>query len=233
MVVLCYKAGEAARDFVSQVKGALEETGVPWEIVLVGNYLPGEENLDPTPRVVRELAAADSRVRAVVREKEGMMGWDARSGLAAATGRFIALIDGDQQMPAEDLKRVWDAMRAAGADLGKTHRVLRGDGALRLVNSRVYNLLFRVLFPGFPVKDVNSKPKIFSRTLFEQMDLSADGWFLDAEMIIKARRYRARLVEIPTVFRECCDRKSFVRVAAIFEFLRELLKARLREFSAK
>jgi len=50
--------------------------------VLVGNYIEGSD--DETPQVVRELAERWPNVSAVVRPKEGMMGWDMRMGLNAA-----------------------------------------------------------------------------------------------------------------------------------------------------
>ena len=41
-----------------------------------------------------------------MREKDRMMGRDPRTGGAAATGKFISVIDGDVQMPAEDWVKV-------------------------------------------------------------------------------------------------------------------------------
>ena len=50
----------------------------------MGNYIEGRD--DETPDVVGELARRWSNVAAVVRPKEGMMGWDMRMGLNAARG---------------------------------------------------------------------------------------------------------------------------------------------------
>jgi hypothetical protein len=90
--------------------------------------------------------------------------------------------------------------------------------------------LFSVLFPGYPNKDVNAKPKIFSRSFYNKLKLQSDDWFLDAEIMIQARRYHAKLAEIPTVFFEVTGRKSFVRVKHVLEFLKNFLRARVHEF---
>ena len=79
------------------------------------------------------------------------------------------------------------------------------------------------------MRDVNSKPKAMTRAFFNKLRLTADGWFLDAQIVIQARRLRARLGQIETVFLQG-DRKSFVRSDAELEFIRSLLAARLREF---
>lgn len=232
VVILCYRTGESARRFVREVVATLDDEVGHWEIVLVGNYLENDAE-DITPHVVRELAARDPRIKAVAEVKRGMMGWDVRQGLAAASGKAIAFIDGDGQMPADDLVRVYKTLRAGDFDMVKTFRAERHDGLARRVNSLAYNLIYRALFPGFRVRDVNSKPKIFTREFLERLTLSSDDWFLDAEIMIQARRLHCRLREIPTTFRDLEDRESFVRPGHIIEFVRNLAAARVKEFFAR
>ena len=228
VVILCYKAGLTLPAFVDAVRAAMERLGCAYELVLVGNYNRGDV-ADQTPAVVRRLAAGDSRIIPLTLEKRGMMGWDARQGLAVATGEVIALIDGDYQMPPEDLEHVCRLLIEQNLELAMTCRAVRKDGLVRRINSRLYNLVFKALFPGYPVRDVNSKPKAMTRAFFNKLRLTADGWFLDAQIVIQARRLRARLGQIETVFLQG-DRKSFVRPDAVLEFIRSLLAARLREF---
>ena len=228
VVILCYKAGHKIVPFVDDVLAAMDRLPNDYELILVGNYNRGDTT-DQTPAVVHALAADNPRIIPLALEKRGMMGWDARSGLAVATGDIIALIDGDYQMPPQDLEHVCRKLLDDGLDLAMTCRSVRKDGMLRRINSRIYNLIFRSLFPGYPVRDVNSKPKAMTRAFYNTLRLTADGWFLDAEIIIQARRHKARLGQIETVFNQG-DRKSFVRPDAVFEFLRNLLAARLKEF---
>lgn len=229
IVILCYKAREKAREFTQQVIKEVGSVTDNWEIVLVGNYLKND-TADTTPKIVRELAANDKRIKALTLEKEGMMGWDARTGLSQATGNSIAFIDGDGQMPPQDITSVYRKLKEGNLDMVKTYREKRHDGLSRKVNSDIFNILFRILFPGFPVRDVNSKPKIFTREFLNKLELTSDDWFLDAEIIIQARRHHCRMAEIPTIFYDVEGRKSFVRPNHIIEFLKNLLIARLKEF---
>ena len=146
------------------------------------------------------------------------MGWDMKSGLEAATGRALVVIDGDGQMPCEDVIRVYRKLRDDGMDLAKTFRTQRGDGLYRTTISVVYNIIFNILFPGLKCRDINSKPKIITREVYERMDLKSNGWFIDAEIMIQAGRMNLKIGEVPTVFHQIDYRPSFVKFRSILEF---------------
>src|SRR6267142_179551 len=183
VVVLCYRSGGAVRSFAARIRKALLDAGIDnYQLVLVGNYVTGSG--DTTPDVVRELAAGDARIVCSAVAKQGMMGWDLRSGLALATGEYLAVIDGDGQVLVEDVVRIYRLLREQGLDLAMTYRRQRGDGLKRKLLSLVFNGLFHILFPGLPVRDINAKPKIMTRSAFERMTLQSTDWFIDAEIMI-------------------------------------------------
>jgi glycosyltransferase involved in cell wall biosynthesis len=228
VVVLCYRSGDFASVFAAELKKVLEENRLDYEMVLVGNYQPAMKDSDKTPAIVRNLAAGDPRIIAVVKEKQGMMGWDMRSGLEAASGQAIAVIDGDGQMPVIDVVRVYRKLVEGDFEIAKTYRTIRFDGLKRVLISKVYNLAAKILFPSVKVRDINSKPKIFRRSALEKLRLESDGWFIDAEIIIKASNFGISIGEVPTEFHSNKHRPSFVRAGAIFEFIFNLLYYRLK-----
>ncbi len=232
VVVLCYRSGEEARAFAASIAVALRAAGIDdYQIVLVGNYFPGSG--DPTPEVVRRLAAGDARIVCSAVPKLGMMGWDMRTGLALATGRAVAVIDGDGQVLVQDLVRVYRLLVDRDLDLAKTYRAQRGDGLKRKTISVGFNLLFHVLFPGLAARDVNAKPKVMTRAAYDRLRLQSDDWFIDAEIMIQARRLGFRVGEVETEFLGLAGRRSFVRLAAVAQFVRNLVLYRLREFRAR
>ncbi len=229
LVILCYRSGEYARDFVARAIEVLDSAGMAdYELILVGNYVEGVP--DPTPEIVRELADDDPRIRCSAVAKKGWMGWDMRCGLEMARGRYIGVIDGDGQMPVSDVPTLYHLIRNEKLDLVKTFRVTRGDGLSRRLVSSLYNKLFHLLFPGLPARDMNSKPKILTREAYRKMQLESDDWFIDAEIMIQARRLRLRIGEIPTGFLGLTGRRSFISARALFEFLRNLARHRVREW---
>ena len=232
VVILCYKAGDFVRSFVSLMKKTLEENGIDsHELVLVANYNKHEHDSDTTHLVVKKIAEGDPKVRPVIKVKEGMMGWDMRSGLDAATGEHIAIIDGDGQMPPKDIVRIYRALRAGNHDMAKTYREQRHDGIWRVLISRVYNLLLKTLFPRVRVRDANSKPKIFKREALEKLKLTSDDWFIDAEIIIQSSHLNFSIKEIDTVFFINDQRPSFIKIKAILEFIKNLIFYRFRDLS--
>ena len=231
VVVLAYRSASTITSFVDSLVDSLEKEKLSWEIVLVGNYFEGVG--DQTPEVVRGIAVRDSRIKAVAEIKKGMMGWDMKSGLQAATGKKLAVIDGDGQMPSIDVIRVYQLMKTNGLDFAKTYRAERNDGSYRRLISVVYNVLFKLLFPGINAWDMNSKPKIMTRKFYEKVNLESNGWFIDAEIMIFARRLQAKIGEVETVFHSMDSRPSFVKPLSILEFLGNLFWYRVKEFLSK
>ena len=231
VVVLAYRSASTIEGFVASLVTSLDEEKIDWEIILVGNYFEGTG--DQTAEVVQRISDRNPRIKPVVHVKEGMMGWDMKSGLRAATGKKMAVIDGDGQMPCTDVIRVYNLMVEKGYDLVKTVRIKRSDGLYRMSISTVYNLLFKVMFPGINAWDINSKPKIMTRELYQKMNLESNGWFIDAEIMIIARRLKMRIGVIETTFHSIDTRPSFVKPLAILEFLANLIWYRIKEFGLK
>ena len=228
IVILAYRAEEAIIDFVEELTVQLSAHQVhDYELVLVANYDSGEI-IDRTPEIVQNLTEADSRIKAVIEPKKGMMGWDARKGLAAAKGSIIALIDGDGQMPPEDIVRAHRVMISGEFDFVKTYRVSREDGFLRLLASQGFNFIYRLLFPKCGFRDINSKPKFISRRALDKMELSCDGWFFDGELILEIIRLGLPFAEIPTTFRKNEWRGSFVKPSTVVEMSIAMLAYRFR-----
>lgn len=221
VVVLCYRSEEFASELANQITKELEEASIDYELVLVANYLT--DIVDRTPQIVHEYAKTNDRCIVVAKEKEGMMGWDMRSGLEASTCKYIAVIDGDGQMPTSDIVKVYNVLKVNNYDFVKTFRATRQDGFYRGTISSVYNFLFRLLYPSTRMlRDVNSKPKVFTREAYEKMNLVSNDWFTDSEIMIEASKNKLNIGEVSTVFYENERRKSFVAPGTIFEFIYNL-----------
>ena len=225
VVVLCFKSGHYAKEFATQISNELETENLNYELVLVGNYIKNSN--DKTPEIINELVRANSKFIGITREKKGMMGWDMRLGLEVSKGKYVAVIDGDGQMPTSDILKVYHKIKNGNFDIVKTYRRVRHDGVYRKVLSQSYNFLLRVLFPQIGnIRDVNSKPKILKRSVLNSMDLNSNDWFTDSEIMIEAVRLNLKVGEIATVFQKNERRKTFVSYATILEFIWNLFKYR-------
>jgi glycosyltransferase involved in cell wall biosynthesis len=225
-VVLCYRAGASVMAVVDPLRDVLDRSGVTYELVLVANYWP--QDPDDTPEIVRRFAATHDNVKVIDRVKEGGMGWDMRTGLAAAAGAYLIVIDGDAQNPVEDVVRMHELLRRSGADIGKGRRTNRADGIYRRLISWGFNLLFRLLFRTRGLWDINGKPKALTRDAYERLSLESNDWFIDAEIVLAGRRAGMNIVELPVVFLENKERSSFVRFSSILQFSVHMVRYRVR-----
>lgn len=224
-VVLCYRAGESILAVVEPLYDLLERSGVTHELVLVANYWPHEG--DETPQIVRDFAATHGNVTVLDKAKEGGMGWDMRSGLAASRGDYVIVIDGDAQNPVEDVLRMYELLRQTSADVGKGRRVNRADGFYRRLISWGYNFAFRLLFRTRGLWDINGKPKGLTRDAYGRMHLESNDWFTDAEIVLAAKRAGMKIVELPVVFLENKERSSFVGISSIWQFVVHMVRYRV------
>ena len=225
-IVLCYEAREAIHRVIDPLYEQLEASGIPYELVLVANQWPG--NPDPTGRIVEEWARDRDTVVCVIEEKQGAMGWDMRSGFSAASGDYLIVIDGDAQNPVDDLLKMYRRMTATGVDVMKGRRIARFDGPSRRAVSGVFNLAFAVIFRTRGIWDINGKPKGLTRAAYQALNLQSDDWFIDAEIVLSARRRGLVVAEMPVVFHRNEERGSFVGWSAIVEFIRNMARQRFR-----
>jgi glycosyltransferase involved in cell wall biosynthesis len=225
IIVLCYRAGESIRVVVEPLYEQLQQLGESFELVLVANYWPAQN--DPTPAIVADFAASRPEVRVLASEKRGAMGWDMRAGLRAARGQHLVVMDGDAQNPVDDAVKIYRRLKESSADVMKGRRVLRQDGSYRSFISLVYNIVFLILFRTIGLWDINGKPKALTRRAYAQMRLESDDWFIDAEIVLAARRAGLQIEEMPVVFLANPERSSFVKPSAIWEFVKNMLRYRI------
>jgi len=226
IIMLCYRSNESIIPLSKQVQELAKKLTNSYEIILVGNYIEGSD--DRTEAIVREIAENDKNFKAVCKPKKGMMGWDMKEGLKTAQGNYLCVIDGDSQFPIDNIEKCFNKIKSSPYGLVKTYRATRGDGKYRKVISSGYNFIFSLLFPNVKSKDVNSKPKIFTREVYEKMELTSDDWFIDAEIMLNIERLKVEFYEYPTSFLEQEGRTSFVKFSAVFEFLKNLILFKIK-----
>ena len=160
-----------------------------WEAIVIDD---GSD--DGTPAIVREAASKDRRITLLQRRERGK-GSALRDGFAHASGRYIATIDADLQYFPEDIPRVLGlARKGAGIAVGK--RVASDVGLRRFLSLVFAHIVGRVLL-GLPVTDVQSGLKVIRRDVLESIQLSANEWDFDVELLYRAKgRWKIRETEV-------------------------------------
>lgn len=174
---------------VGKMRAVLERVADAWEIIIVD-----DGSVDGTSALADDLAAEDPRVRVVHHGQNRGYGAALRSGIEAARMEVIFYTDSDNQFDVEEL--VGFLPELEHADLVVGYRRHRQDPPGRLFVARVYNLIIRLLF-GLKVKDIDCSFKLGRRSLLQSFRLCSDTGLGDAELLLKAQRRGARIVELP------------------------------------
>jgi glycosyltransferase involved in cell wall biosynthesis len=124
-----------------------------------------------------------------------------RTGLEHVLTRpfsHVLLMDGDLQHRPEDVVKLIDAARTTGADLIVGERVFDKS---RMPRSRYYSNTIgsRALssFIGSPVKDSQSGFRLIRCDALRDLRLTATGYEIETEMLIKLARRGVRMASVP------------------------------------
>ena len=120
---------------------------------------------DGTGAILDRAAAGDPRVR-VVHKKNGGHGPALRTGIEAARGARLFLIDSDRQIPLSAFVPLWSAVEG-GRPAAFGVREHRDDPRLRLVLTRVIRASIPLLF-GVRFTDANIPFKLFPRAWWDE-----------------------------------------------------------------
>ncbi len=218
----CYNEEELVAETVRQLLGAFASAGHRLELIAVDNG-----SSDRTGEILRDLAERHPEVVSTRVAVNQGYGFGILSGLPLCTAPWVGLICADGQVEAVDVVKLFDvAARSKGPRLVKVRRRFRMDGLRRKVTSIAYNVFTALLFGGLGSIDVNGNPKIMPRTYLDRMRLQSKDWFLDAEIMIKAKRLGLEVLELNVMAMMRTGGKSNVRPSTCWEFFLNLLRYR-------
>lgn len=200
----------------------LNSAKIDYEILAVDNG-----SRDKTAKLIDQFTKKNKRVKKVVVKVNQGYGHGILSGMAEAKGNIVGWMDGDKQISAENLVKVFKLAKTKRDGIFKVKRVDRFDGLRRNLLGQSYNILMQNIF-GVKCKDINGCPKLFSRENLNKMNLISKDWFLDSEVLIKATRLHLQIYEIPVIFEKRKTGKSNVYFHTTFEFIKNILKFYLK-----
>jgi dolichol-phosphate mannosyltransferase len=142
-----------------------------------------------------------------------------RTGFAAAKADLVFYTDADNQFDLTELSRFMPAIGAHDIVVG--FRIERADPRSRLIAAWVYNRMANALFRT-SVRDVDCAFKLMRREALERLELVSREFFIDTEMIAKARALRMRVTEIGVTHRPRLSGETTVRASHVVHTLRDM-----------
>lgn len=195
-----------------------------------------DDSDDDTPDRVRQQSAARSdglTVRLVHRDpgqRAGGLGTAVVAGIAAATGNWVVVMDGDLQHPPEVVPALIEAGRRSGAGLVVASRRVDGgaagglSGPARVLVSGGATMLAKGLFP-FRLRGVSDPMSGFfavRRSAVDTTGLRPDGFKILMEILVRTPGLRP--VEVGFEFQDRFAGRSKASLAEGMRFARHLLR---------
>jgi dolichol-phosphate mannosyltransferase len=223
LVMPCFNEQEALPATARALLDAFAAAGVALELVLVDNG-----STDGTRAVIQGLVAAGRPVTPVLHDVNQGYGGGILSGLRACAAERIGYLCADGQVSAEDTLMVYRLLLGReNRVIAKVRRRFRQDSWKRKVISITYNGMMQALYGGLGAIDLNGSPKLFSREVFQRMELRSSDWFLDPELMVKAHYLGLRMIEIDVEGYARQGGASNVKLDTVMEFLGNIARYRM------
>jgi dolichol-phosphate mannosyltransferase len=188
VVMPAYNEEEALPYTVFAAVGALEAIAGEWELIIVDD---GSE--DRTPEILERWRTRDHRIRILTQRPNQGYARALVRGFAAARHMVVLYTDADGQYDLREALTLYPLLKEAEMVAG--YRVRRSDSPGRRLASRVFNLVACRLL-GLEVRDLNCAFKLFRRSFLELVELTSEGFLIDAELFARADRAGLRWVQV-------------------------------------
>jgi glycosyltransferase involved in cell wall biosynthesis len=220
-----YNDEATVRQVTEKALRVCAEIADDYEVIIVDDGSP-----DASGRIADELAREHTHVRAVHHARNEGYGAAVRTGLAESRHEWICFTDGDNEYDLRDLRKLWRLREHY--DLIITFRYVRRYSGLRIVISRVYNMVLRRLF-FTRYRDVSTGLRLARRSLINELTLEATSPFIGAEIAIKTmlKGYRVGEMGIQTFPREF-GRGSSTTPENIYRTILDMVRCHRRVFSS-
>jgi len=206
---------ETATRRVSEVLGSLGFRD--WEVIVVD-----DGSIDSTAQIADRLAAEDpSHIRVFHHDPNRGYAEALKTGFTNARHQLIFYTDSDNQFDVSEITNLLPLIE--NADIVNGFRIYRFDPLTRLVLSWGFNLLVRIVF-RIRVRDIDCAFKLFRREVFDKVTIESKKFFVDAEVLAKARYFGFRMTEIGVRHYPRPAGRSTVRASHIPATLMELTR---------
>ena len=193
VVIPCHNEEMNVGPFVTRIRELFDD--YLHEIILVD-----DNSRDRTRDVIMALAAADQRVKAVIRTPPNGVGRALADGYRVATGRYVLSMDCDFQHLLAEVRDLFDEA-AAGHDVVvgsrfSRHSVLLNYPFTKIVANRAFHVIARLLLRRH-FRDLTNNLKLMRRDVVEQLRLQEPGFAVNAETGLQPLLLGYRVKEVP------------------------------------
>lgn len=193
VILPCFNESENVKRFVPELWPVLESLGIDFEVVAVD-----DGSSDDTAERLAEIN--DPRLRIVKHAKNMGLGAAVRTGIAAAQGDYTVILDADFTFHPKLIVDLWKTRNEFAVDFVIGSPALGGYGEevarWRIVISKIANFIYSQLL-GKPITSVNQILRLYRTADLKSLNLQANGFEINAEILFKLVYAGKSFKEIP------------------------------------
>ena len=213
VVIPAYNEAKYIERAVKETSNFLWKNFGSFEIIVVD-----DGSTDETLNILRGLSDKVPGLKVLYNGKNMGKGYSARSGVLAASGKYIMFTDTDFSVPINEIGKFINKIDEGtdiviGSRAIKGANIIKGQNVIRKNMGRTFNLLIRVLlFDG--IRDTQCGFKVFKNSVARRIfNISRiNGFSFDAEILYIAKKLGYSVKEIPVKWENRTDsRVSMIR----------------------
>ena len=174
---------------ISEASTVLNDLGIPYEVIVVN-----DGSTDKTG-----LVAASCKARVLTNERNRGKGYSLRRALTHATGEIIVTIDSDGEHNPKEIPALLSQV-LSGADVVAGSRFLRRQSYVTSKLNELGNTMFNfaiMMLTGNRITDSQTGFRAARKTVLDELNLTSDGYEIEAEITIKCLMSGFLLKELP------------------------------------
>jgi len=169
-------------------RAVLKELVNNFEIIIVD-----DGSTDNTGKISQQLEQRFPEVRVISKVQNEGYGFALRDGFKASKFDFVFFSDSDRQFDIVNLKDLLPWVDEYDIVVG--FRKNRQDSIKRKILSLGYNMLVSLIF-DLNIRDIDCAFKIFRKSIFERIDINSNRFFVNTEILAKARKLGCSVKEV-------------------------------------
>ncbi len=196
VILPAYKESENIKSLLPKLNKALIDLKIDYEILVIDTMKPMDNS---------EQICIDNNVTYINRHGGNLYGDAIRTGISAAIGNYIVIMDSDGSHNPEDIKRFYVEINKNNDNLIIGSRYCKGgnshNGYMLKSMSWILNFTYRIVF-GLKVKDVSDSFRMYEAKKLKNITLECENFDIVEEILIRLKlKYKdLKIKEVPIYF---------------------------------
>jgi dolichol-phosphate hexosyltransferase len=158
---------------------------------------------DGTDAILRDLAAADSRINLVSHGQNGGKGEAIKTAIREANGAYAAIMDADLEYEPSDIGKLLEPVLAGEAEVVFGSRGFESHSSFSfwyVMGNKGVTLVANLLFNCY-LADIMTCHKLMPTAIWRELDLQCTGFDIEPEITGKVLAHGHRIFEVPVRYR--------------------------------